>query len=332
MSNTAGSAKILDVVIIGCGAIAGGYDEKNDGPDILTHAKAYREHPGFRLSACVEPDQDRRQTFMKTWAIENGAAALDDVRSNGRNFDVASICSPTADHEATLETLLDTPIQGIFCEKPLTEHLNSSKRIVEAYDAKGKILAVNYLRRWDAALQSLKTEIDDNQWGNLQTAVCHYGKGILHNGSHMIDILQFLFGPLTPKEVFHRQTDYQESDPTLDALLHTETGATVKLNGTDSRLYDVFEAHLTFENGQIALEQGLSVIRKRPIGDNPRFAGHRVLESGTNEDGSQGQALYRAVDNLYKAITENAPLASNGRTALEAQKVCEDLLALSVTS
>ena len=329
MSNTTGSIKTLNAVIIGCGAIAGGYDESQSSQDILTHAKAYQEHPRFNLVGCVEPDQERRLQFMSAWNVGAGFASLDDLIADDLDFDIASICTPTPGHAEALEKLLGQAIKGIFCEKPLSHELGLSTRFVESY-AKAKIpLAVNYLRRWDQALEQLKTDIADGHWGPLQTAVCHYGKGIRHNGGHMIDILQFLFGPLTPHEVFHQQNDHDASDPTLDALLKTQSGANIKLTGTDSRLYDVFEANLTFEKGQVVLEQGMSVIRERPADDNPRFSGHRTLQEGTRSKSSQGRALYRALDNLYKAITKGAPLASNGETALAAQDVCEKLLKMA---
>ncbi|MGY8992192.1 MAG: Gfo/Idh/MocA family protein [Rhodospirillales bacterium] len=329
MSNTTGSTKVLNAVIIGCGAIAGGYDEGQSSADVLTHAKAYQQHPGLNLVGCVEPDQDRREQFMKAWDIKSGFSNLEELIAGGIDFDVASICTPTPHHADALEKLLNHSIKGVLCEKPLSDDLKTSSRLVEAYAKSKTPLAVNYLRRWDEALGHLKKNIADNQWGHLQTAVCHYGKGIRHNGGHMIDILQYLFGPLTPDEVFHQQTDYIDSDPTLDALLQTQTGASIKLIGTDSRLYDVFEATLTFEKGQIVLEQGMSVIRERPADDNPRFSGHRALAEGTRHESAQGQALYRAVDNLYKAVTEGATLASDGRTALAAQEVCEKLLKMA---
>lgn len=331
MSNTTGSTSPpLNAVIIGCGAIAGGYDEKQPSDDILTHAKAYRDHPGFTLAACIEPDENRRAQFMAAWDVKAGFASLNGLSAH--DIDVASICTPTSEHGAALEALLKASIKGVMCEKPLSNDLDTSVRLVDAYEKAGIPLAVNYLRRWDSAIAELKDSITAGHWGNLQTAVCHYGKGIRHNGGHMIDIMQYFFGPLTPTDVLSQQTDFSADDPTLDAVLETNTGAAVKLIGTDSRLYDVFEASLTFETGQIMLEEGMSVIRERPADDNPRFAGHKSLQEGTRRDGAQGQALYRALDNLYKAISENAPLASDGRTALETQQVCEQLLMMAKTS
>jgi predicted dehydrogenase len=329
MSNTAGSTKTLKAVIIGCGAIAGGYDESYSGPDILTHAKAYQKHPEINLVGCIEPDDNRRQHFMKAWGLDTGFSTLDELVSKNVHFDIASVCVPTSEHANILEKLLSTAVKGVFCEKPISDDLKASRRLVKAYAEATIPLAVNYLRRWDESLESLKSAIDSGAWGALQTAACHYGKGIHHNGSHMIDVLQFLFGHLTPVSVLRRQTDYEEADPTLDAVLNTQSDAPIHLLGTDSRLFDVFEACLTFEKGQVVLEQGMDIIRERHIEDDPRFSGHRSLETGASKNGSLGQALYRALDNLYKAVTENMPLAADSRTALAAQALCEHLLKMA---
>ena len=53
----------FSVLIVGCGAIAGGYDEHGTQEVLLTHAGAYSQDSRFRIRACVEPDSDRRKQF-----------------------------------------------------------------------------------------------------------------------------------------------------------------------------------------------------------------------------------------------------------------------------
>jgi predicted dehydrogenase len=329
MFHTAGSEEPLKAVIIGCGAIAGGYDESYLGPDILTHAKAYRKHAGFRLVACVEPNEKRRRQFMQAWGIEDGFSDIDELLSIDYDFDIASVCAPTSEHANILRKLLSTPIKGVFCEKPISDNFATSKLLVDLYAQAGVPFAVNYFRRWDESLQSLKEAIEKGKWGALQTAACHYGKGIRHNGSHMIDLLQFLLGDLTPVLVSRQQRDFQDADPTLDAILNTQGNVPIHLIGTDSHLFDVFEACLTFENGQISLEQGGEIVRERQVEPDHRFSGHRSLSTGAFRSSSLGDALYRALANLYKAVKESGPLVSNSRTALAAEEVCDHLLQMS---
>jgi predicted dehydrogenase len=321
-SDTVGSRKTLDVVIIGCGMIAGGHDESRQGDEILSHAGAYSCHPGYRIRACIDPNRERRRRFKERWGVEKAFADLDQCLADGLSFDVASVAAPTAAHAAILRRLLETPVKAVFCEKPLTGDAAETRRIVKSYAAARLPLAVNYFRRYDSAIQRLKREIDEGTWGALQWACGFYGKGILHNGSHMVHLMQYLFGTLKPLAVLRARTDYEAADPTLDAILATGAEAPIHLIGSDSRHYNVFEACLAFERGQIVLEEGMRVVRVRPVSDDPLYPGHRHLGRGRRRKGAQGRALLRAVDDLYRSVTGGAPLASGGDAALAAEEVC----------
>ena len=64
--------EVLSALIIGCGDIAGGYDEAGDERAVRTHAGAYRAHPNFCVSACIEPDVQSRQQFMAFLGLSYG--------------------------------------------------------------------------------------------------------------------------------------------------------------------------------------------------------------------------------------------------------------------
>ena len=217
----------LSVLIIGCGRIAGGYDNLDDD-NVKTHAKAFLRHGGFRLSACVDPDEDVRRTFAKRWGIEQDFSEIDDAI--GQSFDVASICSPPEAHAIHLERLLESNTRLVFCEKPLTSDIEQSRRLVAAYAANDRPLAVNYQRRWEPTVLTLKEEIASGQWGRLLVANGLYTKGIFANGSHLIDLLHYLVGPLEPEAVTDALEDYLDTDPSLAARLRTQLGAPVILS------------------------------------------------------------------------------------------------------
>ena len=331
-SDTVGSGKALDVVIIGCGMIAGGHDESHHGDEILSHAGAYSRHPGFRIRAGIDPDHERRRRFKERWGAEKAFADLEQCLADGLSFDVASVGAPTAAHAAILRRLLETPVKAVFCEKPLTGDAAETRAIVASYAAAGLPLAVNYFRRYDSAIQRLKREIERGTWGALQWACGFYGKGVLHNGSHMVHLMQYLFGTLRPIAVLRARTDHEAGDPTLDAVLATGAEAPIHLIGSDWRHYDVFEACLAFERGQVVLEEGMRVVRVRPVSDDPLYPGHRHLGRGRRRKGDQGRALLRAVDDLYRSVTAGAPLASGGDAALAAEELCSRMQAMARAS
>jgi predicted dehydrogenase len=318
MSPTA-TSEPLSALIVGCGGIAGGYDEDRADGDVLTHAKAYGAHPAFRAAACVEPDPDRRRRFMERWGVPVGYAALEEV---DEAFDVASLCTPTALHAAQLEVLLEMPVRLVWAEKPLTADLARSRTAVAAFAAAGKPMAVNYLRRWAPEMTALKAEIAAGRWGRLQQAVVWYGKGLLNNGSHAVDLLRFLFGPLTPLACGGAVADGREDDPTLDATLAIPDGAVVRLIGTDHREYGLFEFELMFAAGRVSLLDGGFTILRRPVADNPRFPGYRALVAGEARPTGLNRAMLGALDNIAAHLARAEPLLSDGASALAAQETC----------
>lgn len=324
-------SKPLSVLIIGCGAIAGGYDEVPGGSGTLSHAGAYRHHGDFSLAACVDPDPDRRNAFAARWGVAEAFATLQDCA--GRPYDAASVCVPTAHHAEVLDTLLSMPVRAVCCEKPLTADPSDGRRLAAAYADAGRPLLVNYPRRWDPAMAALREEIAAGLWGEVQAVTGLYTKGVLNNASHLIDLIQFLLGPLRPVSGTFRFVDHQPEDPTLDALLRTSAGAPVHLIGVDRRAYSLMELDLVMQYGRVTLEDGGFTIRCRRPGPDPRFAGYRTLDHGAWQPSGLEQALPRLVTDLHRLLTDPPPGGGGGNAeaAVSAQTLVAELVQLSGT-
>jgi len=312
------------VLIVGCGRIAGGYDDPA-GPDVKTHAKAFLRHGGFRLAACVDPDRAKADEFAALWGVGRSHGALEEAK--GR-YDVVSLCSPPEAHAEQLAALLDWDIGLVFCEKPLTDDLEQSRRLVEAYRAAGRLLVVNYQRRWEPIARQVRREIAEGRWGRLLSAHGIYTKGVLANGSHLVDLLQFLIGPLTPERVFEARADYSDADPTLAALLRDGDWAPIVLSIGDTRHFTIFELDLLFEQGRVTFgDSGWTASRRRVI-DDPRYANYRILEPLVPQPSGMAQAMTAAIASLHDSLTSGEEPPSTGATALAAQEICYRLLQL----
>ncbi len=324
------SVQSLSVLIIGCGAIAGGYDEKKGTGSgaVLSHAGAYSAHPGFHIRACVDPDTERRQRFMKHWSVDRGFDDLGQCMDSGLEFDVASLCIPSAAHAMALNHLLEMPIRAVLSEKPLTGNIEESRRIIKSYGEKKRPLIVNYMRRWDPMMATLRADIAAGKWGAVQYITGHYTKGLFNCASHMIDLLHFLVGPLEARSVLGRINDYTPDDPTISAILGTESGAPVYLLGSDSRNFFTFEIDLMMEKGRLVLEDLGGRLRRREIGPHPLFTSQITLEHGQWEDTGCFNAMESLIANLYDHLARGTPLGGDAETALAAEQVCADILEL----
>jgi predicted dehydrogenase len=317
---------ILNVLIVGCGNIAGAFDRTNIKRDLpYTHAGAYTLDSRFSIQTCIEPDDDRRLEFMESWHVKNGFRSIGEILNSDDRFDVISICSPSGCHAYDLEVALTLNPKLIFCEKPITTSIDDAERLVKDCREKDILLAVNYSRRFDPDISKLHIEIQAGARGKLRSVVGCYNKGVLNNGSHMIDLLNFLLGPLKLINVGKPIDDFFQNDPAIPVWLESEQGIPIQIACAHASDYAVFELQFIFSEGILTMEDGGLFWRDRRVVDSENFKGYRVLNEGIRRLGKYPQAMMQAIDNIYGAITKNEILRSSGDSALLAQKMCEKI-------
>lgn len=316
----------LRVLIVGCGNIAGVFDYGQQRSDLpYTHAGAYTRDDRFVLAACVEPIDRRRNEFMAAWGIPLGLRSIDEILDSGSQFDVISICSPTQCHAHDLEIALRLKPKMIFCEKPVTTTVAETKRLVTECGKLNISLGVNYSRRWDPDILKLQVDMQAGQWGQLRSVVGYYNKGILNNGSHMLDLLHLLIGPMDIVKVGKPIHDFFPNDPTVPVWLEGPHGVPVHLVCGHAEDYAIFELQLVFSQGTLTMEEGGVFWRERRALYSRVFKGYRMLEEGVRRAGEYPSAMLRAIDNIYRTINQGDPFASTGESALVAQHVCEQI-------
>ena len=314
----------LTVLIVGCGNIGGTFDQVRK-PDAwpLTHAGAYKRHGAFRITGCADPDHARRKVFQQHWGVSKAFDSCAQAVDSGERWDVVSICSPTANHFADVMSILPSRPRLIFCEKPLAPTTAEAEALVQACAAAEVLLAVNHTRRWAPDVRELGRQIAVGQHGEIRAANARYSKGVLNNGSHLLDLLSFWLGPLELLAAGRAFHDFWSDDPTVPALLGTSCGVSVNLGCAHAADYSLFEVELVTSTAVIAMEDGGLAWRLRLPGISAQFAGYRALDAGRRLKGRYLEAMAAAVHNLYDGIMEDAPLLSTGVTALETQRLCE---------
>ncbi len=320
----------LSVLIVGCGNIAGGFDiQKPESTPPCTHAGAYTSDDRFIIVACVDPNEKKRKKFQDYWGISTGFSSLEEVIKEQLSFDIISICSPTSQHKKdTLNSIMLKP-KLIFCEKPITTSVKETEEIITHCKSANIYLAVNYNRRWDPSVTRLKQSIASNEHGILRSVISYYNKGILNNGSHMIDLLNYLFEKLTLLTVLPKVCDYDKNDPSIPGVLLTEKNIPIHLVTGNSNDYALFELQLVFSEKIITMHEGGLYWSERCSVESKRFAGYKVLDKNNYHEGDYELSMQKAVNNIYDKVENNAPLLSNGENALAAQILCEKLLLIA---
>ncbi|WP_276666195.1 Gfo/Idh/MocA family protein [Thalassolituus oleivorans] len=317
-------------LIVGCGNIAGGYDVSAiEGAYAKSHAGAYRKNPNITVIACVDPVGEQAEEFANYWDID---AHYTDVRKipEDQKFDVVSICSPTSFHfDAVLACIRFRP-QVIFIEKPICATSAESRELKALCMANDIHLIVNYSRRWDNKISDIIDRLNDGDFGQIRSVIATYNKGILNNGSHMLDLLQRIVGPLHIVHACVREGSSQANhDPDIDAILRSETDVLVHLVSTEATDFSLFELKLITSNAEISMLDGGLRWSIRGCEDHSEFAGYQKLGELLVSDGGYLPVMEAAINSIVDQLEGHCFRIGGIDTAITVQELCEALIRCS---
>lgn len=224
------------LALIGCGNIAGGYDEQSGGDVCRTHARACQLLPQMELVAVCDNVTAKAKRFAARWGAlsfhSDAGAMLAQTEP-----DIVSICSPANTHIEMLERCLEFPgLHAVLCEKPAGLDPNRLASLLPRFQAAGVVLAVDYIRAYSPGIQRWRQRLAE--LGGCLEATVDYGKGIFSYGSHAIQWLADWLGKITNVAVTAARAGTEDADPNVDAAL--DAGASrVRLRGGTADRFDI---------------------------------------------------------------------------------------------
>lgn len=307
------------VAIIGAGRIGALLDTPQN-PNILTHAHGYKACEDFEIVGFVDPNLDKAKAAATRW----GGLAFDGLEKlfETQTVDVVSVCLPDDLHYATLLALAEKPVKFIFLEKPAVTTSEEADVVRALYAELPIRVLVNYTRRFVPEIRKIRDAITSGNYGAFLTGTGYYGKGLLHNGSHMVDLLQFLLGQVGAVQKVSELADFYSQDPSVSALLSMSCGGFFHLCHIDSRKFDVFEMDLIFERKRIRIRDLGTVIEEYSVADDALFEGYRTLNKNAEYATEHTKAMYYAVANIRNNLGKDEPLVCTLDESLETVKTC----------
>jgi predicted dehydrogenase len=311
------------VAIIGAGRIGAMMDDPLS-PDILTHAHGYKTCEGFEIVGFVDSNLDRAQAASARW----GGTAFECMEElfETQGIEVVSICLPDELHYATLLALAEKPLKFIFLEKPAVGTAEEADVVRTLYGELPIKVQVNYTRRFVPEIRSIREAIRRGNYGAFLTGAGYYGKGLLHNGSHMVDLLQFLVGEVGNVAKVSEMVDFCDQDPSVSALLTMACGGVFHLCHIDCRKFHVFELDLTFERKRIRICGLGTIIEEYSVGDNELFEGYRTLNKDAEYATEHSKGMVHAIANIRNNLERNEPLVCTLEESLDTVKTCSRIL------
>ncbi|MCX7997936.1 MAG: Gfo/Idh/MocA family oxidoreductase [Leptospiraceae bacterium] len=201
----------MKTLILGLGRIASILEKDKKRYHPCTHAGVIFNSPlknFFHVRGVFDPNPNRVLDFLKDWKLEKMNVLTNMESLKREEFDFAVIASSSNAHFENLLFCLEKKIPYILVEKPIVQNLEEFKQIAKLARKVKSTIWVNHERRYHPIYQFVKDVVRQKTYGELKTIKASVltsmkdpglgfnklgGGPLLHDGTHAIDFLDFLF-------------------------------------------------------------------------------------------------------------------------------------------
>lgn len=308
------------VFLVGLGQVGMGYDFDVADPEVVSsHAKAFASHPDFELVGGVDPDAAACARFTSRYGAWAGSDLVEGLSAT--KPEVVVIASLTQYHaESVRLALRHAKPQLILCEKPLAYTLEEAEAMVADCRAVGCQLYVNYLRRVEPGVLEIKRRLQDGRIAVPLKGVLWYSKGLLHNGSHFSNLLEFWLGPVESFKIINSGRPWGDEDLEPDVQVKFASGEVSFLAAKEEH-FSHHEIQLVAPNGCLRYEQGGAKILWQAAGTDPDFPEYTVLSLPGEKIATGGHKLqWHVSDNVSACLRGKPSSLCSGEDALQTLK------------
>lgn len=308
-----------DCLLIGLGQIGMGYDLLLDDQFIFTHAKAISLHKDFNLVAAVDTSSELRKKFTQKYELP----AYSSLEEALKNYQVSLvvIATPTKTHGNILNIVLQhsTP-ELILCEKPLDYSINTAMEMVQKCQEKNIMLFVNYMRRSDIGALSVKQMISDSFIETPLKGFAWYTKGLMNNGSHFLNLLEYWLGPIQGIKNLSKGRLWDQTDQEFDFIATFDRGEIIfSACNEKSSTYNSIE--LIGPSGRLLYGDGGESIAWHSVCPDPILKGHFKLsgipEIISNNMNQYQYNVYQEIANAFNGMNYNLSSAKDALATIK---------------
>jgi predicted dehydrogenase len=304
-------AEQLSVLIIGAGT-KGAF-----GP--VSHAEAFKK-AGFKILGFYDTNREKAVQAAEKW----GGEAYYNWGHVCRNEtpDVISVAVSDDQHAAVLDEIGHKPFRFLFAEKPFGQSAILARNYAEVFKERKIPVMVNYTRRFFITNGFIR----ELEFGAFLGGSGFYGKGLYHNGSHLLDTLAMLLGDVESVKALDKVYDGDPADPSVSAVLVYQ-GKPVYIGVIPRTCINAFEATLYFKKGAIRLTdcgRKIEICNAISRADLPT----EYIYEEDGEEFYQNPAktpMDVAVQNIADHLNHGTPLLSPVENAIRVLEICEAL-------
>lgn len=307
------------VAIIGAGNIGSSWDTPTS-KNILTHAHAFKDSARTKLAGIVDTDASRGKHEADKWQTPF-YADIDSLFEN-THPDIVVVATPDTTHAEMLERVMRSDAKLIICEKPIVTNESEVARVRKVISATSIPIIVNFPRQFDATVVRLREELMGGAHGEIVSAHAIYAKGTHHIGSHLFDLLRFLFGELTGAAAHFKIDDYA-GDPTFGGVASFERCGGVYIQAMDSRATSILELDILTDKKRIRFTDNGHAVETQGIIPDPVYAGFRTFGPMKREASELEHALPELARHAIAVLDGKEPARSTTDNALKTFETCQ---------
>ena len=289
--------------LIGCGAIGSLLDEGLAGPS-RTHASAVVASSRAELVAVADVDEARARACASARGVARWYADPIQMLRHER-LDAVAVATPPVGRAGIVAAAIEAGVRLVWLEKPAAASLEEAEDLRARCAQAGIAVAVNHLRRWAPLADELRRLASPESIGHVQHVVGWYGKGIVNNGSHVLDLVAATIGTPSRGAVLRVVDDGRDTDPTVDALVDVDVAGRViplHLVGTDHRAFSLLEVQVTGTRGRVHVVDGGRQLVREDVADDPDFPGYARLREVERRRDLLAGMFDRAVSQLCDVL------------------------------
>jgi UDP-N-acetyl-2-amino-2-deoxyglucuronate dehydrogenase len=331
--------KIWNFGIIGAGLIAD------------FHARAILSLKNARLAGICGTNQTKVKTLADKYGCKAFSGMEEMFLSGG--IDIVTIATPSGAHMEPAIAAARHSIH-VLCEKPLEISLERIDRMIMAHTEAGTRLGGIFNYRFNDTLQYIKKAVDSNRFGTITYASVHVpwwrneayytnswhgtsdmdgGGALMNQAIHMIDILQYLMGPVESLQAYVATLGHHiEVEDTAASILQFRNKALGVIYGTTASFPGQFRRlEITGTRGTVVLVENSFKVWQF---DDQTEADNEILNSFPGIEGGGGvsdpaaipvEPHARNIEAFIHSVETGTPFEVDGP---EARKAVEIVLAI----
>ncbi|MDR3400893.1 MAG: Gfo/Idh/MocA family oxidoreductase [Chthoniobacter sp.] len=317
--------------LIGCGKI--GWEFQDDPGaarfGVCTHVAAWNALDNVRLVAVADAHSQKAQRCATRWQVP---FAYQDVGEllRGAQPEIVSIATPDESHFSVARECLEYPsVRVVLVEKPLATTFAEASQLDALARSLGKIIVVNYSRRFCPVYQSVRRQIQTGSYGATQLARVVYTKGVRHNGSHALDLMQYWFGDVKLGDAQAPSWNAGADDcfdPPMNVTFSLPGRGEGMLHNLPYQQYTLFELDLCFESARLVFTDGGDVLETHTVVADQPFAGYRSLVRESRQEGCLRDYLLHACRHVAALLGGGVENLSSAAASISLLQEYETLL------